>query len=89
MLSKATNAWRRLLRDESGQNMIEYALVAALIALGAIVAMQGVATSLSTAFSKSVEPPGRVCKLGFRSRIRRGRAMPQARPLRKQLSGYT
>jgi pilus assembly protein Flp/PilA len=52
MLSKATNAWRRLLRDESGQNMIEYALVAALIALGAIVAMQGVATSLSTAFSK-------------------------------------
>lgn len=52
MLSKATIAWRRLLRDESGQNMIEYALVAALIALGAIVAMQGVATSLSTAFSK-------------------------------------
>jgi len=52
MLSKATYAWRRLLRDESGQNMIEYALVAALIALGAIVAMQGLATSLSTAFSK-------------------------------------
>ena len=52
MLSKATNAWRRLLRDESGQNMIEYALVATLIALGAIVAMQGVATALSTAFSK-------------------------------------
>ena len=52
MLSKGTNAWRRLLRDESGQNMIEYALVAALIALGAIVAIQGLATSLSTAFSK-------------------------------------
>ena len=28
------------------------ALIAALIALGAIVAMQGLATSLSTAFSK-------------------------------------
>ncbi len=52
MLSKGTNPWRRLLRDESGQNMIEYALVAALIALGAIVAIQGLATSLSTAFSK-------------------------------------
>ncbi len=52
MLNNAKNAWRRLLRDESGQNMIEYALVAALIALGAIVAMQGLATSLSTAFSK-------------------------------------
>ena len=52
MSSKATNAWRTLLRDESGQSMIEYALITALIALGAIVAMQGVATSLSTAFSK-------------------------------------
>jgi len=52
MLKHAENACRRLLQDESGQNMIEYALVAALIALGAIVAMQGVATSLSTAFSK-------------------------------------
>lgn len=52
MLHNVENAWRRLLRDESGQNMIEYALVAALIALGAIVAIQGLATSLSTAFSK-------------------------------------
>jgi pilus assembly protein Flp/PilA len=42
----------QLLRDESGQNMVEYALVVALIALAAIVGMQGVATSLSTAFSK-------------------------------------
>jgi pilus assembly protein Flp/PilA len=52
MLTNVENAWRRLQEDESGQNMIEYALVAALIALGAIVAIQGVATSLSTAFSK-------------------------------------
>ena len=40
-----------LLRDESGQDLIEYALVAALIALGAITAMKGVATGISTAFS--------------------------------------
>jgi len=40
-----------LLRDESGQDLVEYALVAALIALGAITAMNGVATGLSTAFS--------------------------------------
>jgi pilus assembly protein Flp/PilA len=52
MLTNVENAWRRLQGDESGQNMIEYALVAALIALAAIVAVQGVATSLSTAFSK-------------------------------------
>ena len=52
MLSKATIAWRRLRRDQSGQNMIEYALVAALIAVGTVVAVQGLASSLSTAFSK-------------------------------------
>jgi pilus assembly protein Flp/PilA len=43
---------KNLLQDESGQDLIEYALVAALIALGAIVSMQGLASGLSTAFSK-------------------------------------
>ena len=40
-----------LLRDESGQDLIEYALVAALIALGAITAMKTVATGIGTAFN--------------------------------------
>lgn len=40
-----------LLREESGQDLIEYALVAALIALGAIAAMNGVAQGISSAFS--------------------------------------
>jgi pilus assembly protein Flp/PilA len=40
-----------LLHDESGQDLIEYALVAALIALGAIVAMKSLATGISSAFS--------------------------------------
>ncbi len=40
-----------ILRDESGQDLIEYALVAALIALGAIAAMNNVAVGISTAFS--------------------------------------
>jgi pilus assembly protein Flp/PilA len=39
-----------LLRDESGQDLIEYALVAALIGLGATAAMKGLATSIGTAF---------------------------------------
>ncbi len=42
---------KNLLRDESGQDLIEYALVAALIALGAITAMKGLANGISTAFS--------------------------------------
>jgi pilus assembly protein Flp/PilA len=41
----------RLMSDESGQDLIEYALVAALIALGATAAMTSLATSISTAFS--------------------------------------
>lgn len=42
---------KNLLRDESGQDLIEYALVAAMIALGAIAAMNGVASGISNAFS--------------------------------------
>ena len=40
-----------VMRDESGQDLIEYALVAALIALGATAAMTTLAGSISTAFS--------------------------------------
>ena len=39
-----------LRQDESGQDLIEYALVAALIALGAVISMKAVATALNTAF---------------------------------------
>ena len=41
----------RLVQDESGQDLIEYALVAALIALAATAGMTSVATSLSAAFT--------------------------------------
>ena len=41
-----------LVQDERGQDLIEYALVVALIALAATVSMQAVGTSVSTAFSK-------------------------------------
>ena len=40
-----------LLRDESGQDLIEYALVAAIIALGATAAMTTLAGTISSAFS--------------------------------------
>jgi pilus assembly protein Flp/PilA len=39
------------LSDESGQDLIEYALVAAIIALGAVAAMTALATSISAAFT--------------------------------------
>jgi pilus assembly protein Flp/PilA len=41
-----------LIREESGQDLIEYALVVAVIALGAAATMNSLATSFSTALSK-------------------------------------
>lgn len=40
-----------LIKDESGQDLIEYALLAAIIALGSVAAMGVLATNISTAFS--------------------------------------
>jgi pilus assembly protein Flp/PilA len=47
MLKKLLN----LHREESGQDLIEYALVAALIAFAAVTAMNGLAGSINSAFS--------------------------------------
>jgi pilus assembly protein Flp/PilA len=44
-------ALRNLLRDESGQDLIEYALVAAVIGLAAVAAMSSLANNVSNAFS--------------------------------------
>ena len=42
---------RRLIWEEQGQDLIEYALLAAFIALAAIVAMTAVGTSISSLFT--------------------------------------
>ncbi len=38
-------------KDESGQDLIEYALVAGLIGLGAVTAMGGLSSAISNAFT--------------------------------------
>jgi pilus assembly protein Flp/PilA len=43
--------FRELKRNEDGQDMVEYALVVALIALAATAAMTHVGTALSTKFN--------------------------------------
>lgn len=45
------NVLVNLVQDESGQDLIEYALVAALIALGSVAAMNTLAGNISTAFT--------------------------------------
>jgi pilus assembly protein Flp/PilA len=41
-----------LIQDETGQDLVEYALVVSLIALAATASMSTLATKFSTAFSK-------------------------------------
>lgn len=43
--------FQNLLRDEAGATAIEYGLIAALIAVAAIVAMQSLGNELSRTFS--------------------------------------
>jgi len=51
MMSNIRETLIRLHREDSGQDLIEYALIAALIALAATVGMGFVATGLNDAFS--------------------------------------
>lgn len=43
--------FNKLLKDEQGATAIEYGLIAALIAVAAITAMQSLGNELSTTFS--------------------------------------
>jgi pilus assembly protein Flp/PilA len=45
------NVFAALLNDESGQDLIEYALVAGLIGLGAVLAMTTLSGKIGTAFN--------------------------------------
>lgn len=44
---------RRLWAEEEGQDLVEYALLVVLVALGAVVAMQSLASAVSDAFSNA------------------------------------
>lgn len=50
-LLKLTIKLRTLLSDEEGQNLIEYALVVALIAFGAVTAMTTLSKDINSAFA--------------------------------------
>ena len=40
-----------LMQDESGQDLIEYALVAALVGLGAVTAMKTLSSNVGSSFT--------------------------------------
>lgn len=46
------NTLKQLHKEESGQDLIEYALIGLIIALGALAGMGTVASSINAEFSK-------------------------------------
>ena len=42
----------RLMHDESGQGLVEYLLILALVAFGAVAGMDSLATGLNSAFAQ-------------------------------------
>jgi pilus assembly protein Flp/PilA len=50
-LSVKRQLWRDALKNEDGQDLIEYALVVALVALAATAGMNSLATGINTAFN--------------------------------------
>jgi pilus assembly protein Flp/PilA len=50
-LAAAATIGKRLLREDSGQDLIEYTLVAALIGLSAVVAMRGLGNKIGNSFN--------------------------------------
>jgi pilus assembly protein Flp/PilA len=50
-MNRAIETFFDLMRDESGQDLIEYAIVAGLIGLGAVASMTGLSTKIKTAFN--------------------------------------
>jgi pilus assembly protein Flp/PilA len=42
---------KNLIAEESGQDLIEYALVAALVGLGSVASMQSLSASIANAFT--------------------------------------
>ncbi len=46
-----TQLFKNFISEESGQDLIEYALVAALVGLGSVASMQSLAGSISNTFT--------------------------------------
>jgi Flp pilus assembly pilin Flp len=51
MKAEILQVFRSLRGEESGQDLIEYAFVAALIALGSVTVMDSLSISINTTFS--------------------------------------
>jgi pilus assembly protein Flp/PilA len=51
MIATGTRLLIELIKDEAGQNLTEYALIAGFIGVGAIMAMTNITTKVHTVFN--------------------------------------
>ena len=65
MKANILSTLRNLHNDESGQDLIEYALVASLIAFAAVTTMGKLATNVNTAFSKLTSAKSNAANRGY------------------------
>ncbi len=52
MMNLVLNSLNRLHKDEAGQGLVEYLLILALVAFGAVAGMDSLATGLNSAFNQ-------------------------------------
>ena len=52
LLVKMVGKFQEMIREERGQDLVEYALVVALISFCAIASMRSLATAISTAYTR-------------------------------------
>ncbi len=64
------NMLKNLHQDESGQDLIEYGLIALLVALGAIVGMGSLASSINQVFTQVAAQTDLTALLPVRSVLR-------------------
>ena len=43
--------WMQVLADDAGQDLIEYALLAALVGIGGVLSMKGLSNKISNTFN--------------------------------------
>ena len=53
-MNRAKDVIDKLMREESGQDLIEYAIVAGLIGLGAVVSLTSLPNKIKTGFTKRI-----------------------------------
>jgi pilus assembly protein Flp/PilA len=50
-MKNAEQLFKKLIAEDSGQDLIEYALVAALVGLGSVAALSGLTNSIGKSFN--------------------------------------